>query len=150
MSNSKHLDYLQQVLNHIPKDWLKLTTHRLDIYNEAKAKTEFTEAFENLFQAVNFRKEVLAELPTAFDYIRLGHPLSCVLEWTLGKNTQLDFNRVIAFSSKTMPIMAVLRKNHFSNVKTRICYSNHLPNVFDVETVRRVYGYDFEIEQIKD
>lgn len=150
MSNSRHLTYLQQVLNHLPEDWLKLTTHRLDIYNEALAKTEFTEAFNKLYEEKNYRREVLAELPTAFDYIRLGHPLSCVLEWALAKNTDLDFHRVIAFSSQTMPILAVLRKNHFTDVKTRICYNNHLPEAFEVETVKRVYGYQFEIEQVKN
>lgn len=150
MSNSRHLTYLQQVLNHLPEDWLKLTTHRLDIYNEALAKTEFTEAFDKLYEEQNYRREVLAELPTAFDYIRLGHPLSCVLEWVLAKNSDLDFHRVIAFSSQTMPILAVLRKNLFAGVNTRICYSGRLPKVFDTETIKKVYGYSFDTLKVED
>lgn len=150
MSNSSHLTYLQKVLNHLPEDWLKLTTHRLDIYNEALAKTEFTEAFDKLYEEQNYRREVLAELPTAFDYIRLGHPLSCVLEWVLAKNSDLDFHRVIAFSSQTMPILAVLRKNLFAGVNTRIYYTGRLPKAFDTEIIKKVYGYNFDIVKVED
>ena len=73
------LEYITEVLENMPSDWLKLTTHRLDIYNEELAKTEFLEQFEILFATHNAEKSALTELPTAYDYIRLGHPLSSVL-----------------------------------------------------------------------
>jgi hypothetical protein len=43
MSTSSLDTFLNTVLNSQPKDWLKLTTHRLDVYNEGKAKIEFLE-----------------------------------------------------------------------------------------------------------
>ncbi len=43
MQEKKVLNYIDEVLNNAPTDWLKLTTHRLDIYNEELAKTEFLE-----------------------------------------------------------------------------------------------------------
>ena len=70
---------IENLLGNIPEDWLKLTTHRLDIYNESLAKTEFLQKFEELYKENNFETAALKELPTAFDYIRLGHPLSTVL-----------------------------------------------------------------------
>ena len=41
MKNDTALNYISKLLNQVPKDWLRLTTHRLDIYNEAAAKTDF-------------------------------------------------------------------------------------------------------------
>jgi hypothetical protein len=69
----------------MPKDWLNLTTHRLDIYNESLAKEEFTSLFEKLISNNEITNKSLKNLPTAYDYIRLGHPLSCVLEWVISK-----------------------------------------------------------------
>mgnify|MGYP000542500734 CR=1 FL=1 len=34
-------DFIKNVLENLPSKWLNLTTHRLDIYNEALAKTKF-------------------------------------------------------------------------------------------------------------
>jgi hypothetical protein len=62
----------------MPAGWLNTTTHRLDIYDEKLAKTEFLEQFETLFNDNNSELLALSELPTAYDYIRLGHPLSCI------------------------------------------------------------------------
>ena len=81
MKANKALHYIKDVLNHMPADWLDLTTHRLDIYNEKLAKVEFLEQFNSLFKDNNSDTIALNELPTAYDYIRLGHPLSCILEW---------------------------------------------------------------------
>ena len=81
MKANKALHYIKDVLNHMPADWLDLTTHRLDIYNEKLAKVEFLEQFNYLFKDNNSDTIALNELPTAYDYIRLGHPLSCILEW---------------------------------------------------------------------
>ena len=41
MEGNKMLNYLKEVLENLPTDWLKLTTHRLDIYDEKGAKTQF-------------------------------------------------------------------------------------------------------------
>jgi hypothetical protein len=83
MEENQRLSYIKDVLEKMPKDWLTLTTHRLDIYDEKLAKTQFLEQFEVLFNDNNSESSVLNELPTAFDYIRLGHPLSCILEWVI-------------------------------------------------------------------
>lgn len=150
MNEKKVLYFLNDVLKNLPVDWLNLTTHRLDIYNEDLAKTEFLEQFENLLHQSNASTTALAALPTAYDYIRLGHPLSTVLEFTIAKLNGLDPQSVISFSSRTVPLMAVLRKNLFDNKNTRVLYSTNLPASFDAETVRKVYGYKFEVEQLED
>ena len=105
-------NYIQDVLKNVPKDWVNLTTHRLDIYDESQAKNQFLNQFEALLEKGVLDAISLGSLPTAFDYIRLGHPLSCILEWYIGKKTRLNSNNVICFSSKTMPLLAVLRKMH--------------------------------------
>ncbi|WP_299103858.1 PLP-dependent transferase [uncultured Tenacibaculum sp.] len=150
MQSTTVLNYISNVVQNMPTDWLKLTTHRLDIYNEELAKTEFLEQFENLYNANNFQTDVLSELPTAYDYIRLGHPLSSVLEWVLGKIYNTHPSNVISFSSKTTPILAVLRKNLLTHRNTRIVYTNQLPSCFDLDTVREVYNYKFDVEQINN
>ncbi|HUH52061.1 MAG TPA: hypothetical protein VLZ11_08175 [Flavobacterium sp.] len=143
------LKYIKKVLENMPEGWLSTTTHRLDIYDEAQAKTEFLEHFETLFNQDNAEATALAKLPTAYDYIRLGHPLSCVLEWTLAKLQQLQPDHVISFSSKTMPILAILRKNLLEHKKTQILYTDKLPDYFDATLLKSVYGYTFELKQIK-
>ncbi|WP_299459961.1 cystathionine beta-synthase [uncultured Microscilla sp.] len=151
MTQHNHtLDYIKGLIENMPADWLKLTTHRLDIYEEKLAKTQFLEQFENLFNANNFSSQALSELPTAYDYIRLGHPLSCVLEWMIAKlHHQLPEN-VISFSSKTAPVLAVLRKNLLANKNTQIIYKGELPAYFDADVLRRVYGYQFDLKQATD
>ncbi len=149
MRENKVLNYIKDVLVNMPTDWLRLTTHRLDIYNEELAKTEFLEQFESLFNRDNATTASLAALPTAYDYIRLGHPLSTILEWAIAELNELDPQSVISFSSRTVPILAVLRKNLFEKKETRILYSGNLPASFDAETVKRVYGYDFEIKEVE-
>lgn len=143
------LKYIKKVLENMPEGWLSTTTHRLDIYDEAQAKTEFLEHFEALFNQDNAVATALAKLPTAYDYIRLGHPLSCVLEWTLAKLQQLQPDHVISFSSKTMPVLAILRKNLLEHKKTQILYTDKLPDYFDATLLKSVYGYTFELKQIK-
>lgn len=120
----------------------------MDIYNEALAKTEFLEDFEKLFNNNIYNTEALNELPTAYDYIRLGHPLSCVLEWGIAKINHLKTENVISFQSKTVPILAVLRKNLLENKKTQIAFSNELQESFDAEIIKKVYGYNFELNKI--
>ncbi|MTI21505.1 cystathionine beta-synthase [Fulvivirga sp. RKSG066] len=142
------LNYIKDVLDNMPADWVNLTTHRLDIYNEELAKSEFIEKFEALSTTNNYNTTALSELPTAYDYIRLGHPLSSVLEWTVAKINNLDTASVISFSSRTVPILAVLRKNLFEKKNTLIAYTGDLPSAFDAEKIKEVYGYSFELKQV--
>ncbi|GAB2774162.1 cystathionine beta-synthase [Salinimicrobium soli] len=148
MQANNLLKYIEEVLKNMPEDWLKLTTHRLDIYKEELAKTEFLEQFEALYRENNSDPAALAALPTAYDYIRLGHPLSSVLEWALARVNELEPEQVISFSSKTIPVMAVLRANLFEGKKTLIAYKGELPTSFDPETLKSVYQYDFELKQV--
>lgn len=145
---SNPLPFLRQVLANQPQDWLRLTTHRLDIYNEERAKFEFLEQFEALFQENNSHTAVLAALPTAYDYIRLGHPLSSILEWAVAKLQGLKAEQVISFSSRSMPVLAVLRKNLFAAKETQICYTDALPDGFDAAALREVYGYNFRLKKV--
>ena len=149
MDENSIVGYLKKVLENAPKEWLNLTTHRLDIYEEKLAKTQFLEQFENLYQNNNAKADALDKLPTAYDYIRLGHPLSCVLEWAIAKLNKLKPESVISFSSKTTPILAVLRKNLLQHKNTQILYTGELPQNFDAEILRKVYGYKFELKPIE-
>ncbi len=144
------LDFIKNVLPNIPNDWVRLTTHRLDIYNESLAKTEFLDQFETLMQKGDSSESSLSKLPTAFDYIRLGHPLSCVLEWTIGQLNGIHADRVISFSSETIPVQAVLRKNLLENNTTNIYAIGNLPEAFNEERLKSVYGYEFDVHSISD
>ena len=148
MENLKVHNYLKELVKNTPADWLNLTTHRLDIYNESLAKTQFIEEFEKLFASNNSTVASLSQLPTAYDYIRLGHPLSTVLEWAIAKEKNLTPDQVISFSSRTIPLMAILRKNLLDKKKTRVFYTQDLPKYIDAEALRTVYGYDFELKKI--
>ena len=150
MKDNKMLNYIKEVIENMPTGWLNITTHRLDIYEEKLAKTQFLDEFEMLFNANNSEQEALSKLPTAYDYIRLGHPLSCMLEWTIANLHQLKPENVISFSSQTVPVLAVLRKNLFLKKNTQLLYTGELPAYFDVEVVKRVYGYNFELKQIEN
>ncbi|PWK19583.1 PLP-dependent aminotransferase family protein [Xanthomarina spongicola] len=149
MEINKILNYIKDTLENMPSSWLNLTTHRLDIYDESLAKTQFLNQFESLFNDNNSDELALNELPTAYDYIRLGHPLSCVLEWAIAKLHGLNPENVISFSSQTVPILAILRKNLLENKNTQILYSRELPDCFDAEVLKHVYGYHFELKQIE-
>jgi len=148
MGDRKMQDYIKKVLVHMPTDWIKLTTHRLDVYDEQLAKTQFSEQLEILFNANTYETSSLSKLPTAYDYIRLGHPLSCLLEWAIAKLLHIESDHVISFSSSTAPILAVLRKNLLGNKNTRILYTDHLPDSFDTEVLQTVYGYQFELKKV--
>jgi len=149
MESNKVTNYIKEVIENMPTDWLGLTTHRLDIYEEELAKTQFLTEFESLFNDNNSSSTALRKLPTAYDYIRLGHPLSCILEWAIAKSSNLPSENVISFSSKTVPILAVLRKNLLENKNTQINYTGELPNYFDAEVVRNIYGYKFDLQQVE-
>ena len=132
----------------MPSDWLNLTTHRLDIYDEKLAKVQFLTQFEHLFRGLNSETSALNELPTAFDYIRLGHPLSCILEWVIARVNGLDSNNVISFSSKTIPVLAILRANLLEGTDTLITYSGQWPEALDLHILKDIYGYRFDLKQV--
>ena len=146
----KVINYIKALIKNTPNDWIDLTTHRLDIYNEELAKTEFLTEFEKCFEAQNVQPDVLNQLPTAYDYIRLGHPLSSVLEWTIAQLNGLQAEQVISFSSQSMPILAVLRKNGFDKKNTVIYYSEELPGFFRKDILNEVYDYSFEFKQVNN
>ena len=148
MTDIKRENSLKTILESIPTDWLKLTTHRLDIYNEARAKSDFLEQFEALFESETTSQKALENLPTAYDYIRLGHPLSSVLEWTLAHQYGVHPAQVISFSSQVMPLLAVLRKNVLDGKNTIVHYTDKLPASFDEASIKRVYGYTFDVKKI--
>ncbi|MEL7220401.1 MAG: cystathionine beta-synthase, partial [Bacteroidota bacterium] len=150
MDASKTLQFVKNVLENMPADWLNLTTHRLDIYEEKLAKSQFLSEFDRLFHDNNFATSALNELPTAYDYIRLGHPLSSVLEWTIAQLNSIKAENVISFSSKTMPILAVLRKNALEGKNTQILYTGKLPLELDSELLKGVYGYIFDLKQVEN
>ncbi|TXE15533.1 cystathionine beta-synthase [Psychroserpens burtonensis] len=148
MEASKIVSYIKDVLENMPNNWLGLTTHRLDIYDEKLAKIQFLEQFESLFNDHNSKSSALIELPTAYDYIRLGHPLSCILEWGIAKLNTLKPDNVISFTSKTIPVLAILRKNALEHKNTQIIHTSALPEFFDADLVKRVYGYKFELKSV--
>ena len=149
MQDNKMLTYINEVIKNMPTDWLNLTTHRLDIYDESLAKTEFLDLFENLYNTNTYDSSALSKLPTAYDYIRLGHPLSSVLEWTIANLNNTKSKNVISFSSKTTPILAVLRKNLLEQKDTQIVFTDELPPFFDAELIKRVYGYSFDLKHVE-
>lgn len=149
MKDAKAVNYVGKILENMPGFWLTNTTHRLDIYDEKLAKTQFIQQFDVLFNDDNFEPSALHNLPTAFDYIRLGHPLSCLLEWALGKSNSLKPENVISFSSKTIPVMAILRKNALNNKKTQISYIGEVPEFLEGDMLKDVYGYSFELNKVE-
>lgn len=149
MQDNKIDNYLKEVLKNMPEGWLSTTSHRLDIYNEKLAKVEFLEKFENLYNQNDASISALSHLPTAYDYIRLGHPLSCVLEWAIAKKNNIKSAEVISFSSKTIPVLSILRKNLLDNINTQILYTGNLPGIFNSDILKSVYGYKYELKQIK-
>ena len=144
------LNYIKTVLENMPAGWLSITTHRLDIYDEALAKIQFLEQFEILFNENNSESSALSELPTAYDYIRLGHPLSCILEWGIANLNNLEPENVISFSSKTIPVLAILRENLLANKNTQILYTGELPDCFNAAVLKHVYGYTFDLKKIEN
>ena len=147
MDDKNVIDFTKKILENIPTDWLNLTTHRLDIYDEKLAKIQFLEEFEKLFNKKKSDFSKLEDLPTAYDYIRLGHPLSCVLEWLISKLLNIKAENVISFSSRMIPIMSVLRKNLLDKKNTRIVYFEDIDDL-NFEILKTVYNYSFSNHKI--
>ncbi|MCX7554903.1 PLP-dependent transferase [Marinicella sp. S1101] len=147
-ANTAMLESLKTLLENIPQDWIELTTHRLDIYNEAAAKTEFLEGMQTLLASGDTATKSLAQLPTAYDYIRLGHQLSSVLEWVLADINQVSPDQVISFASSTMPLLALLRSNKLANQTTHIYYDGAHAPLLDEARLHQVYGYQYQLTQV--
>ena len=140
---------LAKVIQYLPEDWLTLTTHRLDIYDESRAKVQFIEELLKLVSNHNINKQALSQLPSAFDYVRLGHQLSSVYEWGVADFFGLTADKVISFASKMMPLMAVLRTNTVRNRDTIIYHDCTLPSALNSNLIQDVYGYNFQTQQIE-
>ena len=80
----------------------------------------------------------------------VDHPLSCVLEWVIARLNSLDPNNIISFSSKTIPVLAILRANLLEGKETLITYSGELPGALDLHILRNVYGYTFDLKYVNN
>ena len=147
-NTSQILETVKKLIPKIPKSWVELTTHRLDIYNEPQAKSEFLVDLKKLIVAGNYSSNVLEQLPTAYDYIRLGHQLSSLLEWILAEINQLSDEQAIAFASKTMPLLSLLRKNKLSGQTTAIYYDGKDSPLIDEQRLKSIYGYHYSLHQV--
>lgn len=149
-TNSNMLKSINNLLKNLPEDWVNLTTHRLDIYNESKAKSEFLHELKALIQADNINAKTLEQLPTAYDYIRLGHQLSSLLEWVLSEINNVSENQVITFASATMPVLALLRTNAVNKQTTYIYYDGDDKPLLDESRLKSVYGYQYQLLPVND
>ncbi len=152
-SKERCFDYVAKILKNIPRGWLEMTTHRLDIYDEDRAKTQFLVELQKRVVSGDVSEESLSQLPTAFDYIRLGHQLSCLLEWILGETNEVTSEQVITFDSCTMPLQSVMRGDARQSKKTHVYYqesSNRALELLQEDTLRNVYLYRAELHRIKD
>lgn len=144
------LESVKTLLTKIPQSWIDLTTHRLDIYNEAQAKSAFLVELKKILVQGEYSSKTLELLPTAYDYIRLGHQLSSLLEWVLAEINNVSDDEVITFSSKTMPILSILRKNCLSGQATSLYYNCENSPLIDEPRLKSIYGYNFSLYKIKD
>ncbi len=143
-------DKVRTILENVPTDWVELTTHRLDLYDEKQAKSQFLERLQTLQASPNYDVSQLRTLPTAYDYIRLGHPLSSILEWLLAQINGVSSEQVIAFASKTMPILALLRKGATSGLAVHLYYDTDTSPLLDVARLEKFYGYKVQPEKVAD
>ncbi len=148
LNNTALHNSIKTLLNNLPQDWVQLTTHRLDIYNESAAKSEFLAELNNLIATGELTPAKLDELPTAYDYIRLGHQLSSLLEWLLAEINQVADEQVITFASKTMPILALLRQNAIEDKATHIYYDGNFSPLLDEDRLNNVYGYQYQLTRV--
>ena len=151
MNSTKELfTEIGTLLDQVPRSWVELTTHRLDIYDEEQAKSQFLSQLQALLSSGKISQESLERLPTAYDYIRLGHQLSSVLEWVVAEINEVSLDQVISFTSKIMPVLAILRRNALNNTSTFIYYNSDATPVVDEVRLRAIYGYQFELIEVAD
>ena len=75
---------VSKVLENLPASWVDLTTLRLNTYNEEQGKSDFLEQLQAQLLTSDYTAKTLEQLPTAYDYNRLGHQLSCVFGMAFG------------------------------------------------------------------
>ena len=109
---------------------------------------QFVEQLQTLMDKGTVTKETLANLPTAYDYVRLGHQLSSVLEWALGNLYGVSTGQVISFASQTMPLLAILRSNAVHNRRTWFIMIVICQLYCPCSEVRSVYGYEVEFVRV--
>ena len=56
---------------------------------------------------------------------------------------------MISFSSKTIPILAILRKNLLANKNTQIVFTDKLPKFIDFKVLKNIYGYKFDLKKVE-
>lgn len=152
-SKERCFDCIGQILENIPRGWLEMTTHRLDIYDEDQAKTEFLVELQKKAASGDLSEAALNQLPTAFDYIRLGHQLSSILEWALGETNAVAPEQVITFDSWTMPLQAVMRTDARQGKRTHLYYTESTSKVLSLlqeKTLRDIYLYKMGLHQVAD
>ena len=147
-TNKELFESIGKLLVHIPESWVELTTHRLDIYDEKLAKSDFLNRFQDLLLSESYSPEAFESLPTAYDYTRLGHQLSSVLEWVIAKLNHVHSDNVITFASGTMPILAILRRDALKRTLTHIYHDLKSSPLLDEERLRSIYGYQFDVNKI--
>ncbi|MCJ8273977.1 MAG: hypothetical protein MJK04_31825, partial [Psychrosphaera sp.] len=149
-SIEKCFDAVSKVLENLPASWVDLTTHRLDVYNEAQAKSQFLEQLQALLLSTDLSAATLEALPTAYDYIRLGHQLSSILEWVLAQINGVSSDQAITFTSKIMPVLAIIRNNTLSGQQTHIYYDTESSPLIDVPRLEEIYGYNVQLNKVAD
>ncbi len=147
---AKFLDSIRDLLKKYPQSWVDLTTHRLDIYNESEAKSEFLAELKKLVSSGEYSSNDLEQLPTAYDYIRLGHQLSSLLEWVVSEINHVSVDKVVAFASHTMPILSLLRKDTLNGQLTHIYHDCDRSPLIDEQRLKTIYGYLFTCHKISD
>lgn len=138
------------MLANLPLSWVELTTHRLDIYNEELAKFEFLDKLNALAASGDYSQKALEALPTAYDYIRLGHQLSSLLEWVIAEINGVPTEQVITFTSKTMPILAIVRHNSLKGQTTHIYHNDDESPLIDLPRLQNIYQYKIELHKVDD
>ena len=148
--NESILSVIQNLLHHVPSEWATLTTHRLDIYDESQAKVEFIDKLVELIETDNVCAQTLSQLPTAFDYVRLGHQLSSVLEWAIAQYVGIGHEQVISFASKTMPILSILRSTTCHQRSVVVYHDCALPAQLGMAELQAIYGYQCTTQLVQD
>ena len=72
-------DSVRDLLKTLPKSWVELTTHRLDIYNESEAKSEFLVELKKLLLSEEYSSNTLEQLPRLM--ITFDWGINCLAYW---------------------------------------------------------------------
>eukprot|EP00462_Mataza_sp_D1_P009943 CAMPEP_0175157560 /NCGR_PEP_ID=MMETSP0087-20121206/22280_1 /TAXON_ID=136419 /ORGANISM="Unknown Unknown, Strain D1" /LENGTH=639 /DNA_ID=CAMNT_0016445203 /DNA_START=15 /DNA_END=1931 /DNA_ORIENTATION=+ len=129
---------LQELLNQVPGSW-NGTTYPND--KRFVGRAEFTKEMIALLTSKQPIEK--AHLETLFpeDYLRVGSPLSNLLELVFAVNKGYEPANVFSFASSTMPLIAVLLAAN-SNVHV---YGNAVVDKTQENLLRTFYGCNFEV-----